>query len=85
METLLETLTQYAEENLVPRYLRENTPQIEKARLRAEHLAEKLGALAPGAEEWVEELEVEWGNIQFCRERAVLLSGISTGLKLGRL
>ena len=85
METLLEILAQYAEENLLPKLLRENTPQIQTARLRANHLVKKLGALDPEAGEWVDELETEWGNIQFCREQAFLLSGVSIGLKLGRL
>ena len=85
MENLLDILTQYAEENLLPKLLRVNTPQIEKARLRADRLAEELRTLAPEAEEWVEELEVEWGNINFCREQAFLLSGVSIGLELGRL
>ena len=85
METLLEVLTQYAEENLVPRFLREHAPQIQTARLRADRLAEKLEALAPEAEEWVEKLENEWGSVNFCREQAFLLSGISIGLELGRL
>ena len=40
METLLEALTQYAEENLVVRYLREYAPQIQTAQLREERLTE---------------------------------------------
>lgn len=85
METLLDALTQYAEENLVVRLLRENTPQIQAARLRAEQLSEKLIALNPESEVCIEKLEDELNNIHACRERAFLLSGISVGLELGRL
>lgn len=85
METLLEILTQYAEENLVSRLLRENTPQIQAANLRADQLAEKLAALAPETEESAEKLKLELDNVHFYREQAFLLAGVSIGLKLGRL
>lgn len=87
METLLDVLTQYAEENLVVRFLREYAPQIKAARLRADRLTEELKALHPDSETQVEqlELELELGGVHFCREQAFLLSGISIGLELGRL
>jgi hypothetical protein len=85
METLLEALTQYAEENLVVRYLREYAPQIQTAQLREERLTEKLAALAPETAEHVEQLKNELSDVYSCREQAFLLSGISIGLALGRL
>lgn len=85
METLLDVLTQYAEENLVARFLREYTPQLQKAQLRVDHLTKELRALSPEAEEPVENLKIELGNLHFCQEQAFLLSGISIGLELGRL
>ena len=85
MGTLLEILTQYAEENLVLRFLREKTPQVRAARIRADGLAEKLKALNPDTEKYVEELEIELDNVHFCREQAFLLSGIAIGLELGQL
>lgn len=85
MGTLLEILTQYAEENLVLRFLREKTPQIRAAQVRADVLAEKLKALNPDTEKCVEELEIELENVHFCREQAFLLSGIAIGLELGQL
>ena len=45
METLLELLTQYAEENLLVRYLREYTPQIKTVRFRADQVTEVLKEL----------------------------------------
>lgn len=85
METLLEILTQYAEENLVLRYLREYTPRIQAARLREDRLTEQLTALAPEAAEYVEQLKNELSDAYSFREQAFLLSGISIGLELGRL
>ena len=85
METLLDVLTQYAEENLVARLLREKTPQIRAAQLQAELTAEKLRGLGPDVAEQVEKLEIELDNVHFCREQAFLLSGISIGMELGRL
>ena len=63
MEPLLETLTQYAEENLVVRLLRENIPQIRAARVRAEQLTNQLKATNPEAEKQVEKLEIALNNI----------------------
>lgn len=85
MKTLLEILTQYAEENLVLRFLRERTPQMREARLRADSLADKLKALNPDTKQFVEKLEIELDNVHFCREQAFLLSGIAIGLELGQL
>lgn len=85
METLLDVLTQYAEENLVARLLREKTPQIRAAQLQAELTAKKLRDLGPDVAEQVEKLEIELDNVHFCREQAFLLSGISIGLRLGQL
>lgn len=85
METLLEVLTQYVEENLVLRYLGKYTPQIGAARARAEMAAKALRALSPEAPDCVEALETELGQVNSCREQAFLLSGISIGLELGRL
>ena len=85
METLLEALTLYAEENLIPRLVRENTPQIGDARLQAEQQASALGDLHPKAEAYVKKLEDKLGDVYSCRERAFLLAGVSIGLELGRL
>ena len=85
METLLEVLTQYAEENLVSRLLWENIPKTQSARFRANQITKALSALNPEAEEQIETLEMELNNIHAYREQALLLSGISIGLKLGRL
>lgn len=85
METLLDALTQYAEENLVSRLLRENAPQIQAARLRANMTAEALKELHPETADQIEKLEIELDGVHFCRERAFLLAGVSIGLELGRL
>ena len=85
METLLEVLAQYAEENLMLRLLREYTPQIQAAQLRADQLKKELKVLAPEAEARLEKLETELSGIHFCREQASLLAGVSIGLELGRL
>ena len=70
METLLEILTQKAEENMLPRLLRENTPEIRVARLRAEQLAETLKTLAPETEESAEKLKLELDNVHFYRDKS---------------
>ena len=85
METLLEVLTQYAEENLVLRFLAEYAPQIQGAQARAERLDQQLKGLGPDASERVEALRTELDQVCSCREQALLLSGISIGLELGRL
>lgn len=85
METLLEVLTQYVEENLVLRYLGKYTPQIGAARARADMTAKTLVNLAPEAKEHVEKLKLELDDVYSCREQAFLLAGVSIGLELGRL
>ena len=85
METLLEVLTQYVEENLVLRYLGKYTPQIGAARARAEMAAKTLRAMSPDAPDCVETLEIELGQANSFREQAFLLAGVSIGLELGRL
>lgn len=67
------------------RLLREYTPQIQAAQLRADQLKKELKVLAPEAEARLEKLETELGSIHFCREQASLLAGVSIGLELGRL
>lgn len=85
METLLELLTQYAEENLIVRLLREYAPQIRTARFRADQVTETLKELSPETAEQVDRLKNELDKVYSCREQAFLLSGISIGLELGRL
>ena len=82
MESLVEILAQYAEENLVSRILQQHAPQIRAANSRAEQLAQQLKALSPGG---VDQLRNELDRVSSCREQAFLLSGISIGLKLGQL
>ena len=85
METILEVLTQYVEENLVTRFLREYTSQIQTARFRADQVTEVLKELYPETAEQVDWLKSELDNVHLCRNQAFLLSGISIGLELGRL
>lgn len=85
METLLELLTQYAEENLLVRYLREYAPQIKVARFQADQVTEVLKELNPETAERIDRLKNELDKVYSCREQAFLLSGISIGLELGRL
>ena len=84
METLLYDLVQYAEENLITRFLREYAPQYQEAEEQVERLAELLKAL-PEAEAPMKKLNFELNTVSSCREQAFLLSGISIGLELGRL
>ena len=85
METIFEILTQYAEENLVSRLLRETAPQIRAAQLRADKAAEALRVLTPEAGDRAEQLKAALEQVHSFREQAILLSGISIGLTLGRL
>ena len=85
MESLLEVLTQYVEENLISRLLREKAPQIRAAQVRADNLSEALKSQNPEESDRIEKLQIELDNIHSCREQAFLLSGISIGLKLGQL
>lgn len=84
METLLYDLVQYAEENLVSRFLREYAPQYQEAEEQVEQLTEQLKAL-PGAEALTKKLTFHLDAASLCRNQAFLLSGISIGLSLGRL
>lgn len=85
MESLLDFLTQYVEEQHIIRLLGRYAPQIGSARARAELAANALRALGPEASAHVEQLELVLGKVYSCREQAHLLSGISIGLELGRL
>lgn len=85
METLLEILTQYAEEALIPRFLGAYSPQFPEAELHAAQLTEKLESLSPEAKVCVKQLTLDLATLSACREQAYLLSGISVGLALGRL
>ncbi len=85
METLFDVLTQYAEENLVSRLLRETAPQLRVAQLRADRAAEALRALTPEAGDRAEQLKAALEQVHSFREQAILLSGISIGLTLGRI
>ena len=85
METLLEALTQYAEENLVVRLLREYAPQIRTARFQADQALEALKGLNPEIAEQADRLKDKLDEASSCREQAFLLAGVSIGLKLGRL
>ena len=84
METLLYDLVQYAEENLVSRFLREYAPQYQEAEEQVERLSEQLKAL-PEAEVSMKELHFALDTASLCRNQAFLLAGISIGLELGRL
>lgn len=85
METLLDVLTQYAEENQISRFLREIAPQFQEAEEQVERLTEALKAMSPAAEERVKRLTFELDTVSLCRNQAFLLSGISIGLRLGQL
>jgi len=85
METLIDALTLYAVENLIPRFQRETAPQTRAAWHKVDQLVEQLKALGPEAEKYVEKLHVELLTIDSNHERATLLAGISIGLELGRL
>lgn len=84
METLLDALTRYAEENLVPRFRQETAGASAAAQRRAARLTDQLDALNPAAKQLLEELKVEWDTVSDGHCRAVLLAGISIGLELGR-
>lgn len=85
METLIDALTRYADENLMLRLLQDTAPQTRAAWDKVERLAGRLEALGPEAEKWMGELRDELVTIDFNYERAVLRAGISIGLELGRL
>lgn len=85
MKNLLDILMQYAEENLVVRLQRETAGMTRLAQQKADALTGRLSALSTDAEKWLEELKVEWAELNDSHEKALLLSGISIGLELGRL
>ena len=85
MEILLGVLMQYAEENLVSRFLLETGPQFAEAEVLTEELTARLSTISPETEDCVKRLTFHQDTVSICRERAFLLSGISIGLALGRL
>ncbi len=85
METLVDALTQYANETLIPRFERETAGRTRAIWHKVDELTEQLEALGPDAERWMGELKKELLNIDVNHERATLLAGISIGLELGRL
>ncbi len=85
MDTLIDALTQYADENLIPRLQQEIDPQIRAACRRAEELTSRLESLSPQARKWTGKLRNELSAIDYNNEQAALLAGISIGLELGRL
>lgn len=85
METLIDALMRYTDENLMLRLLQDTAPQTRAAWDKVERLAGRLEALGPEAEKWMGELRDELVTIDFNYERAVLRAGIFIGLELGRL
>ena len=85
MTDLIDDLSLYAAENLVPRFQRETAAQTKTAWHNVDRLVEKLKALSPEADQYLEELLNELLTIDFNHERAVLLAGLSIGLELGQL
>ena len=85
MESLIDALTLYAAENLIPHFQKETAAQTRAAWYEADKLTSQLKALGPEAENWIDELKAELLKIDINQERAVLLAGISIGLELGRL
>ena len=85
METLLDALTLYAAENLIPRFQRETAAQTRTAWHKVDQLVEQLRALSPEADQYLEQLCSELLTIDFNHERATLRAGLSIGLELGRL
>ena len=51
METLLDALTLYAAENLIPRFQRETAAQTRTAWHKVDRLVEQLRALSPEADQ----------------------------------
>ena len=85
MEPLIDALTIYAAENLIPRFQKETAAQTRAAWRKVNQLVSQLKALDPEAEKWIEALKAEMLKIDTNQERAALLAGISIGLELGRL
>ena len=85
MTELIDALTLYANENLIPRFQRETAAQTRIAWRNVDQLTEQLKELGPEAGERIEQLKEELLTIDGNHERAALLAGISIGLELGRL
>lgn len=85
METLLDVLMRYAEEDLVSRYLREQFPQSREAEGQTDRLLQQLREMGPEAAACVKRLAFELDTLPICQKQAFLLSGVSIGLDLGRL
>ena len=85
MESLIDALTLYAAENLIPRFQKETAVETKAAWRKVDQLTGQLRALGPKEEKWMDELKEELLTIDYNHERATLLAGISIGLELGRL
>ena len=85
METLSDVLMRYAEEDLVPRYLREQCPQFREAEEQTDCLLQQLKEMGPEAEACAKRLAFELDTLSICLKQVFLLSGISIGLELERL
>lgn len=85
MSDLIDDLSLYAAENLIPRFQQETAAQTRAAWRKVDQLVEQLKALSPEAEQYLEQLHGELLTIDFNRERAILQAGLSIGLELGRL
>lgn len=85
MTELIDALTLYANENLIPRFQRETAAQTHVAWRNVDQLAQQLKALSPEAGEHMEQLKEELLIIDSSHERAALLAGVSIGLELGQL
>lgn len=85
MRDLIDDLSLYAAENLIPRFQQETAAQTRIAWHKVDMLVDQLKALNPEAEQYLEQLHSELLTIEFNRERAILQAGLSIGLKLGRL
>ncbi len=85
MGDLIDDLSLYAVENLIPRFQQETAAQTRTAWHKVDRLVEQLKALSPEADRYLEQLQNELLTIDFYRGRAVLQAGLSIGLELGRL
>ncbi len=85
MSDLMDDLTLYAAENLIPRFQQETAAQTRAAWRKVDQLVEQLKALSPEADRYLEQLHSEPLTIDSNHKRASLQAGLSIGLKLGRL
>jgi len=85
METLIDALARYANENLIFRLQQDTALETRAACYRVEQLTSQLESLGPEAEKWMGELRAELATIDVNNEQAILRAGISIGLELGRL